>query len=519
MRFQESQMVVQKVNVNRREFLSSYVDSNSLMASLPGLRSVQDISDMPWPKITTALEDYTNYKHPFKKIMEEYGGKREVVTEYFSYKQRFDGHDYMVVLQDLNEDNPCPGKGGEAFPIVLNDGRLLYSDYISPANLKHKQLRIVSKRNERYGRGWRYMVQFKGAYGEFFDKKYLASGQKWEKRWAAGGEATSRRGSFMSSFNKGWIEYGNNMTTLTKQAKFTDKAEATYLVFKNCFDKAQFGIEDMGEKIIDFAEAEFVAQTHVEIEDFYLWGTANSAPLTESDVIDHSSSYHVNIGTGFFGYATYSTTRQYFKRQLTSKYVFDQLQGIVNGRLRFSDYNWVVAGGYRFTEAIINSNKREFGSSGFTLNSTNFTTSAPAIDTTNRDGLAFNTKQFTKINFDPYGSLLATHWPDLDSPHFFGPDNLIDGSPVSSWWGFVFNLGIKGSAKKNIELLEKRNSEVYSYVIGAWGPWGPSNMGNSNINRRNSSHTGAYWELIWQKTVGFNLRNPEDLVWFYPNQQ
>lgn len=518
MRFQESQFVVNKVNVNKREFLSSYIDANLLTASLPGIRTVADISDMPWQKITTALEDYTNYRHPFKKIMEDYGTKRTVTTEFFSYKQRFDGHDYMVVLQDLNEDDDCPGKGGDVFPLVLNEGRLKYGDYISPANAKQKQVRVVSQRPEKYGRGYLYKVKFTSVTGEFFEKRYLTSNTKWEKRFSAAGEATSKRGSFMSSFNKGWVEYGNNMTTLTKEMKVTDKAQATYLVFKNCFDKAQFGMDDLGEKIVDFAEAEFVAQTHVEQEDFYLWGTANAAPLTASDVDDASSGYHVNVGTGFFGYATYSTTRQYFAGKLSSRYVFDQLQGVVNGRLRFSDYNWIAAGGYKFTEALINSNKREFGMSGFVTNFRDMTTGAEAIDKTNREGVAFNTKQFTKINFDPYGSLLATHWPDLDSPHFFGPDLKLEGHPISSWWGFVFNLGIKGSAKKNIETIEKANSEAYNYIIGMWGPLGPSNM-SSNINRRNSSHSGAYYELHWQKTIGFNLRNPEDMVWFYPNVQ
>lgn len=518
MRFQESQMVVNKVNVNRREFLSSYVDQNLLVGSLPGIRTVADVSDMPWEKITTSFEDETGYKHPFKKIMEGYGTKKTIDYEFFSYKQRFDGHDYMVILQDLNEDDPCPGKGGVEFSIVLNEGRLKYSDYINPANAKNIQARVVSKTREPYGRGWLYKLKYSTVSGEFFPKKYLKSQTKWEKSWAAAGEATSVRGSFMTSFNKGWIEYGNNMTTLTKQAKFTDKAEAQYLVYMNVYDKAQYGIEDMGEKIIDFAEAEFVAQTHQEVEKYFMWGTANAAPLTQSDVIDESSGYHVNVGTGFFGYAAYSTTRQYFIKKLTSKYVFDQLQGVVSGRLRFSDYNWAVAGGYKFIEAIINSNKREFGSSGFTTHFKDVTRPAAAIDTRNREGVAFNTKQFTEINFDPYGSLMATHWPDLDSPHFFGPDLKLEGHPVSSWWGFVFNLGLRGSAKKNIETYEKRNSEAYNFVIGMWGPGGPSNM-NSTVNRRNSSHPGAWYELHWQNTVGFNMRNPEDMVWFLPNAQ
>jgi hypothetical protein len=110
MNFNESQFDVQKVVVNRREFLSSMVDQNLLIGSLPGIRTVDDISEMPWPKIWTALEDNTGYRHPFKKIIEEHSTKRFTDFEFFDYKQRFDGIDYMVVLQDLNEDTECVGQ-------------------------------------------------------------------------------------------------------------------------------------------------------------------------------------------------------------------------------------------------------------------------------------------------------------------------------------------------------------------------------------------------------------------------
>ena len=519
MRHNQEQFLVNKVNVNRREFLSSYIDQNLLVASMPGLRTVSDVSDMPWEKIHTAFEDFTEYKHPFKRLMRDYGTKVMIDDEYFSFKQRFDGFDYMTVLHDVNEDDACPGLGGEEFAIVLNDRRLMPTDYIAPVNAPYKQLRIV-KRAEPYGGGALYRVRYSVPSGEFFDKKFLKEGTKWEKKFSAVGEAASRRGSFLTSYNKGWLEYGNNMTTLSKEAKVTDKADAQYLVFTNLYDRKQFGMDDKGEKIIDIVEVEFIAQTNVEEQNYLMWGTGNSAPLTQSDVPDESSGYHVNIGTGFFGYAIYSTTFTYFKNKLSSKYVFDKAQSVVAGRLRFSDYNWAITGGFKFTEGIINSNKREFGQAGFTINANDRTKSAPAI-APGREGVEFDTKQFVRINFDPYGSLLATHWPDLDSPHFFAPDVKLDGHPISSWWGFIFNLGLRGSSKKNIEYYEKRNSEMYRYVIGMIGPLGRSGNG-VGINARNSSanlasHSGAYYEIHWQKTVGFNMRNPEDLMWFMPN--
>jgi hypothetical protein len=520
MNFNESQFDVQKVVVNRREFLSSMVDQNLMIGSLPGIRTVDDISEMPWPKIWTALEDNTGYRHPFKKIIEEHSTKRFTDFEFFDYKQRFDGIDYMVVLQDLNEDTECVGLGGEKFPLVLNDSRLKRGDFIGPVNAKGKVIRNVSQRPERYGVGWLYYFEYKTPDDQqYFDSKYLKSNTKWEKAYHLVGEGTSERGSMMSSFNKGWIQKAGNLATLSKETTVTDKAQATYLVFYNCYDKQQFGMEDLGTKIMDLQEAEFVMQVEQEKQYYYMWGRPLSKPLTNSNTIDESSSYSIQSGTGFFGYAAYSTTEPYHRKKLTSRYVFNTAVSKVNGKIRPMDYNFLAVGGYKFTEALLDSNKQTYGLSGFLNSFKDMTEGAKAIDTKNREGVAFNTKQFVKMNFDPMGSLTVGHWADLDSPHFFGPDLNLDGWPISSWWGFIFNLGLKNSKNMNIELIEKRNSEIFHYLIQSWGPLGPVNSKNSGMFRSNhvfGAGKAASYDLLWQQTIGFNMRNPEGMLWFTP---
>lgn len=71
----------------------------------------------------------------------------------------------------------------------------------------------------------------------------------------------------------------------------------------------------------------------------------------------------------------------------------------------------------------------------------------------------------------------------------------------------------------NIELIEKKQSEAFSYLINLWGPLGPVNSRASGMFRSNhvfAAGPGAYYELHWQKTVGFNMRNPEGMIWFMP---
>lgn len=520
MRPQPTQFIVSKVDVNPHDYLKSFTDHNMLTGHLPGLRIVADLTEMPMPKIMTALADITGYKSPFMELMDNEGTEKVIDEEYFSHKLRNDGVNYIIALQDMNEDTDCPGLAREPFPMVINDGTLKYGDVIAPANEKMFQLRVVSHRAEIYGVGFIYNFEYNtGNDGDYFPKDLLKSNVKWEKMFNAVGEAASLRGSFKSSLTKGWIQYGGNMTTLSKSVTVTDKATAQYLRFDFTGGQSPMVRQDLPEKIINFIEAEFIMQTKEEIEKYMLWGTANSKPLTQSTSRDDSTSYHVNIGSGFFQHATYGPIRQYSKNRFDVEQIANELFSIADQRISYDDYNWVILGGRRFVQAFMSDAKKKYGMAAFTTKFSDMTGPAEAIDKVNRQGVEFPTKQFTKVNFDPYGSIRIAHWRDLDSYQFLGPDLQYDGSPLPSWWGFCLNIGLKGSSKKNIMTLTKRNSEMFAYVCGTWTPRGPVNNLDSSTraNYNVASHRGAKYDLEWQKTVGFTMRDVNNMLWWVPN--
>jgi hypothetical protein len=523
MRPQPTQFEVFRTTVNEREFLSSWIDQNLLFTSLPGIKTTDDLTE-DTDRLISSLDDLAGRKHPFMKLMKEQGSTRTVKNEAFTRKIKYNGHDYMQISVDLNESADCVGLGGETFDIVLNDSRLVYSDYVAPLNAPQYQVRIVSMRGERYAANqWAYTVQYNTADpNEAFPKEHLSANTKWKKMYAAAGEATALRGSFMADYNKGWIQYGGNLTTLTKSAKFTDKAEAQYIVFRPTVDGTNI-LSDTdaikGSKIVSTAETYFKADCEDDEENFLLWGKANAKPLTHSTVTDQSSGYHVNTSDCFFSYASYSNIRGYHTSKLTHKFLFNETAAIADQRLAYEDYNWLVIGGRKFVEKIMDSAKKEYATLPIHANFKDFTTSATAIDTTNRQGVEFPTKQFVKLNFDPYGSITIGHWKDLDSWQFFGPDNRLEGAPISSWWGFCLNLGLRGSTQKNIEILYKEMSEVWTYYCGVWTPLGARNTlgGRTNNAMFSTGHTGAWFSLEWQKTMGFNMRDVQNMIWFVPN--
>ena len=520
MRPQPSQFIVTKVDANQEAFLSSYTDQNMLTAHLPGIRIVADLTELPMPKVMTALADITGYRHPFLELMDREGSTTYIDEEYYTYKMRNDGMNYVISLQDMNEDTDCPGLAGEPFPLVLSDGTLKYGDILAPANEKMYQVRIVSARAETYGVGWIYNVEYRtGNDGDYFPKDLLKANEKWEKLYHAVGEATSIRGSFKSSLTKGWIQYGGNLTTLSKSVTVTDKATAQFLRFDFTSGGNPMIRQDLPEKVISFIEAEFVMQTKMEEEQYLLWGTANSAPLTASKAIDESSSYHVNIGSGFFQHASYGNIRQYSAKRFDTEQLANELFTMADQRIRYEDYNWVVIGGRRFVQMVMSDMKKKYGLAAYLTKFSDMTGPAEAIDKTNREGVEFPTKQFTKLNFDPYGSIRIGHWRDLDSYQFLGPDLQYEGSPLSSWWGFCLNIGLRGSSKKNIEKLVKRNSEMFAYVCGTWTPRGPvNNMDATSRSMYNvATHRGAKYDLEWQKTVGFSMRDVNNMMWWVPN--
>lgn len=520
MRPQPTQFMVTQVNVNQNDFLSSFTDHNMLTAHLPGLRIVADLTELPMPKIMTALSDHTNYRSPFLELMDREGTTTTIDEEYFTYKMRNDGMNYIIAVQDLNEDTECPGLAGEPFPVLLGDATLKYGDVIAPANEKMYALRIVSPRGEPGGSGTYYNVEYRtGNDGDFYPKDLLKANVKWEKLFHAVGEATSLRGSFKSTMTKGWIQYGGNLTTLSKSVTVTDKATAQYLRFDFTNGGNPMIKQDLPEKVISFIEAEFITQTRKEEETYYLWGTANSAPLTASKAVDESSSYHVNIGSGFFQHASYGNIRQYIPKRFDTEQLANELFTIGDQRIRYEDWNWLILGGRRFVQMVMADMKKKYNLAAFMTKFGDMTEAAPAIDTANRTGVAFPTKQFTKLNFDPYGSITIGHWKELDSYQFLGPDMKYDGSPLASWWGFCLNIGLRGSSKKNIERIVKRNSEMFAYVCGTWTPRGPiDNLDATTRSLYNvASHRGAKYDLEWQKTVGFSMRDVNNMMWWVPN--
>lgn len=508
-----NQFEISRVQVNPREYLASFNDYNLYTSQLPGLKNYDDITEYPMPELQTQLRDIMGYRHPLLELMEKEGATRTVKQDFYTFKYKSQGTNYSISLQDMNEDDPCPGIGRRPFYIMLNDGNLKASDYIAPLNGRMYPARIISKTPERMGIGFVYTLEYNtGNIDDFYPKEFLAPNQKWQKEYALSGEATAERGSFKSELNLGWVQYGGNLGILTKSASFTDKWQSTYLEFEfNSPMKDQIPM-----LTVDYAEAEFVMSTEKEENNYMTWGRSNAAPLTKSATIDESSQYHVNSGAGFFQHAAYSRQFNYNRKNFSAKGLFNQILSRVDNRMSYDNYNWYILGGRKFVELFMEDVKRSYGLAAFTTHLTDMTERTKAIDEINRTGLAFPTKQFTKVNFDPYGSLQIGHWRDLDSWQFFGEDLQLDGAPISAYWGFCLNLGLKTSAKKNLEKLVRENSEVFAYKCGVWTPLGPINEARNRSNRYVATDTRAAYSLEWQKTVGFNMRNADDMIWWMP---
>lgn len=525
MNFQPSQFLVYKVEANYRDFLDSYTDENSLTSVLPGLKTRADLTEYPIPQMMTQMGDIVDMpRSPFLKLMEEEGETIYIDEEYFSHKLMDNGINYIIAVQDMNEDDECPGIDGKPFPVKLNDGTLKYGDFIAPASFKMYPVRIVSHRAEKVGMSYIYNVEYITANdNEYYPKSALRANIKWEKMWHAVGEATSLRGSFKSSMTKGWVEYAGNMTTISKSVKVTDKAHHQFLRFE--FEKNSLGNPNvipkaLPDQIINYIEAEFIMQLPKEEENFYLWGKANAKPLKQSRATDDSSTYHVNVGNGWFQYATYGPIRTYSPKRFDMEELKTEIVTQVNQRISYDKYNWVAVAGGRAIQLMIDDMNKKYKQGGYVTHHDNVTGSAEAIDKVNRRGVELFTEQFTKINFDPYGSIRLSHWRELDSPQFLGGDLTYDGSPLSSWWIFFLNLGLRGGKAKNIQKIIKRNSEMFAYVCGVLTPRGFVNSLNYEERIKyqpGATHKGAFYELEWQKTIGFNMRDTSNMLWFIPN--
>ena len=388
----------------------------------------------------------------------------------------------LVVVEDVS-GSQTPGKYRQLFKMKLDENWYLPGDVLHPGTSNKKYQVRVQKQAKSDGDGTIYIVRMNSDNpDDFIPKKFFTPGQQWGKLFSQYEEAAEQSGSTVFSMP---IAFRNKMSQYRKEYRITDYASTEVLACK---------IPDSKGKLHDswmrYAEVEYWQQWYRELERGQWY--ARSA-----DTVLGANGRPVRMGPGIQEQLEDSHIHRY--SHLSAKLIEEYLMDIFYGRVKPGKGRQIKGftgeyGMLQFHRAVQDWQNK----SGFIKNVEVYTNKVSSDIHTNSLEAGY---QFVKYNMANGSSLELIHNPLYDDREINFEIDPITGFPVESQRiTFLDFSGDKGAKSNNIKIMKKKDSAFFTYVEGAFGPYGPKQSGSS-------AHAGAYYEMHVGEARGTHIHD------------
>ena len=507
-----SKFRIYEESAKSNKYWANYADENVLLVTHNKVKPWVDLTDPVVQYISTAMPSLQAERTPLMSYLKQTARTRTIDADWVKWKLRGTGKVEAIQTRNLNEGVATPGIRNTEFPIELDVEYYVEGDIIAPEVAKDIQVIVQDLPN---GSGTRFvytcvLVDSDGR--SFFPQELLEQGLKWVKIGSAYGEASRGYGSTQFS-GMSYIEFQSDLTDYGKQVEVTNKAHAMNLRLQSC-DKDGKPVEDYPDQIISYIEAEFLAQKNMEIERMTYYGRSSG-----KQIIDKSTGYHKRIGPGLLEFLEDGNVMPYPLKGGSIDMFTEYLQGVWFDRVSPDKRNIKVYTGQGGLTLWKDWMLEKFGASAIQADFDTFVKKDGPNFGGKYQGLSLGNAHFTKLKLFPFGEIEVEHWPILDSTELNGsithPDT---GLPLSSYEFIVLDYGIGTGDNSNIELLEREDSEVYTYECGTWSPAGPIN-GPTGRNGFVSTGPQRSYILRYAKTFGIRVKDVTLTAHFVPAVQ
>lgn len=504
MKLKPSKFQVYKESSRDFNYWANYLDENVLLRTFPHAK--------PWIDLTDPVMNYLAASNPglIKKTsiydsLVSSNSVRIVDDEYIKWSLKGTGETSTMATKNLHPGNSTVGIGNSLFQHSFDRQRFVTGDIIAPEVAKDISV-VVQSHAHALGDGWVHDLQLsdKNPYA-FFPAELLEPNLKWIKLGAAYSERSSGYGS-MDYQGTSMIQFQTELTSWGKTVEVTDKAHNMHLRV-SAVDAQGKPMKQFPDQVISMVEAEFIAQGKWEKELTILYG--RSAGRT---VIDETTGLHRRIGPGVYEFMEDGNVIDYPLYGFSIDMFEQYLQAVWLDRVPYDQRNVKVYTGLggikQFSDAALKK--------GLTIPAqipySEYVEKGPSFG--NGNSIAFKNQIVMKWNLAMFGSVELVHLPILDDMYLHGsvlhPET---GLPLESYKYLIMDYGLGESS--NIELLKKRDSEVFTYTCGVWSPAGPLNTktGRSGFV---SSHGGRYYQLFAADTFGVRLKDVTLTAMFCP---
>lgn len=509
MRPNVSKFKIYEESTKQSKYWANYADENVLLVTHPRVKAWVDLTDPVMKYVSSAAPSLADKRTPLTDYLK--GSKRTKVidADFVKWKLRGTGEVQAISLQNMMTGVATPGINGGDIILNLDLEGFVEGDIIAPDVAKECQV-VIQTLPSGDGTGFIYTGQaIDRDQDSYFPPELLEEGLKWIKIGSAYGEASRGYGSTQFG-GMSYIEFQSDLTDYGKSVQVSNKAHSLNLRVRLADDEGQAS-DKYPDQIISYIEAEFLAQAKWEKELMSYYGRSSN-----KSIIDGTSGTYRRIGPGLLEFLEDGNVIPYPVTGGSLDMFVDYLQAIWFDRVSPGKRNITIytgQGGLKLWNDWIT---EKYAESATQTWFSDVTKPGKSYDPKNYEGVKYKSKYFTEYNIFPFGSIKVEHWPMLDSTWLNGsvvhPET---GLPLSSYEFIVLDYGLGNGGGDNIELLERKDSEVFTYKCGTWSPAGPI---NGRTGRSGFISTGPQrsYELYHACTFGVRMKDVTLSAHFVP---
>jgi hypothetical protein len=486
-------------SADRLDYFDNLTTENLLLSNY-NLKPYQDLTDTVIQKLTSAYEGLTEYKTVFTNFLKNTGRTREVDMARVRWKLRGHGKIQSLAKGNLQAGNAYPGLNFSDILLWLDDGSYRDGDTLGPEIEPRVQV-IVQGDGVAEGDGYRYVARLLAWDGnEYLDPSFLADGTRWKKVGSSKYSEGSRGYGSTRFGGVSWVEFETDLSKTGKTMEFTDEAHKVNLRVTEFMDSTYNKLLNLPDQFLTLAEAEFIAQTEWEKECDLMWGRSSRA------IIDTTTGLHRRIGPGLFEFLEDGNTSYYSPQSFSIEVLEEMLKQLWFDRLPLGQGNITVYTGLEGLKLAHQAIVSRYGDTAVVSRYDDY------VNKVNDRVLEFKSPQFRMYQIPNYGTITFEHWAALDSMSQGGPRHPQTGSPLTSYEMIILDYGLNAGGSGNVELLNRKNSRIYSYMCGAYTPLGANTGGKFPM-----VHPGRSFQLFHGDEYGLRVNDITATVWLRPN--
>jgi len=479
---------------------ANYASENVLLRTYNKVQPWTDLTEPVLRYLAESSPSLVEKRTPLQDWLQGNGRVRMIDTDEFKWRLKGTGEIKAQALENLMPGVATPGIQTTEFPIKLNTDWFVEGDRLAPDIRKDVQV-VIKGLPVSDGTGYIYNVQLVDKdKTSYFPPDLLEPRINWIKLDAVYGEASSGYGS-TQFYGGSWIEFMASITDYGKTVEVTNKAHELNLKMTFCDDKGK-EIKDYPSQIISYIEAEFLAQAKWEKELGLFYGRSAG-----KNIIDPTSGKHRRVGPGLMEFLQDGNIIPYPMNGGSISMFVEYLQSVWFDRVSPGDRQIVVytgQGGLTLWNKWV---REEFSESAIVPKYDDFVGKGASHGANSGPSLSMKNPYFNDYQIFPWGNIRVEHWPILDSTYLNGgvlhPET---GLPVSSYDFIILDYGMGSGDGANIELIKRKNHEVFTYICGTWSPAGPIN-GRTGMSGFTATHPARSYNLYHTDSYGLRIKD------------